>query len=92
MDGGLRPAVFVSGVRRLVGAVRVAEVAAGLAGLGQAVTLVLRDPSAPPLRLPPGLPVVSLDDAGLTPHGEPAEPMLQRLRAEQDEERQRDRA
>jgi hypothetical protein len=63
-----RTFVFLPPLRAVSGGLAVlAEVAAALAGLGQAVTLVLRDPSAPPLRLPPGLPVVSLDAAGLTP-------------------------
>ena len=63
-----RTCIFLPPLRAVSGGLAVlAEVAAALAGLGQDVTLVLRDPSAPPLALPPGLPVASLDAAGLTP-------------------------
>ena len=63
-----RTCIFLPPLRAVSGGLAVlAEVASGLAGLGQDVALVLRDPSAPPLRLPHGLPAVALDAAGLTP-------------------------
>ncbi|KHK03763.1 glycosyltransferase [Desulfovibrio sp. TomC] len=64
-----RTCIFLPPLRSVSGGLVVlAEAAAGLAALGHDVRLVLRDPAAPPLALPPGLPVVPLTEAGLGPN------------------------
>ena len=63
-----RTFVFLPPLRTVSGGLAVlAAIAAGLAGLGHDVRLVLRDPAAPPLALPPELPTVGLAETGLTP-------------------------
>ena len=63
-----RTFVFLPPLRTVSGGLAVlAAVAAGLATLGHDVRLVLRDPAAPPLALPPGLAVVGLSQAGMEP-------------------------
>ncbi|MHC1790413.1 glycosyltransferase family protein [Solidesulfovibrio sp.] len=63
-----RTFVFLPPLRTVSGGLVVlAEAAAGLAALGHDVRLVLRDPAAPPLALPPGLPVDALTEAGMGP-------------------------
>jgi glycosyltransferase involved in cell wall biosynthesis len=64
-----RTFVFLPPLRTVSGGLAVlADTAAMLAAAGFPVSLTLRDPAAPPLALPPGLPVVPLTAAGMTPH------------------------
>jgi glycosyltransferase involved in cell wall biosynthesis len=63
-----RTFIFLPPLRTVSGGLAVlAETAALLAEADFAVSLVLRDPTAPPLALPPGLPVVPLTEAGMGP-------------------------
>jgi glycosyltransferase involved in cell wall biosynthesis len=63
-----RTFIFLPPLRTVSGGLAVlAETAALLAETGFAVSLVLRDPTTPPLALPPGLPVVPLSEADMGP-------------------------
>ena len=63
-----RTFVFLPPLRTISGGLAVlADTAALVAEAGFPVSLVLRDPAAPPLPLPPQLPVVPMGQMGLTP-------------------------
>ena len=60
--------IFLPPLRTVSGGLAVlADTARTLAGLGHAVTLVLRDPASPPLELPEGLPVAPLTGVAMGP-------------------------